>query len=97
MAERELSDLKRDRKECPKCEAVWINGKHVWRGTGNTSDNSEMDLAGLVCNKYGDHTCINPKKGEIGGDTWEYRSGYIDGMIRGRKESIEKLNDTLGD
>jgi hypothetical protein len=25
MSERELSDLKLDRKECPKCGAIWIN------------------------------------------------------------------------
>ena len=48
---RELSDLTLDRKECEKCGATWINGQHVWRGTGNTSDSSEADLAGLVCNK----------------------------------------------
>ena len=69
--------------------SVWINGQHVWSGTGNTSKNSELDLAGLVCNNLGDHTCINPKKGEVGGDTWEYRAGFIDGMIKGRKEAME--------
>ena len=86
---RELSDLKLERKECPKCQAVWINGQHVWSGTGNTSKNSELDLAGLVCNNLGDHTCINPKKGELGGEAWEYRAGCIDGMIEGRKEAME--------
>ena len=49
----ELSDLKLTRSECTKCGAVWINGQHVWRGTGNTTENSELDLAGLVCNKLG--------------------------------------------
>ena len=97
MPDRQLSDLKLDRKECPKCEAVWINGQHVWRGTGNTSKNSELDLAGLVCNKLGDHTCINPVKGQDGGDTWEYRSGFIDGMMKGREDTFGELRDKMGE
>ena len=44
-------------------------------------------------NKLGNHQCINPKKGEVGGDTWEYRAGYIDGMIKGRKDSIKEMGD----
>ena len=68
---RELSDLKLSRKECPKCGAVWINGEHIWSGTGNKGN--ELDLAGLVCNNYGDEQCINPAKGKDGGDTWAKR------------------------
>lgn len=68
---KELSDLKINRKECPKCGAVWINGEHRWIGTGKKGN--ELDLAGLVCNKLGDDTCINPKKGLDGGDTWNKR------------------------
>tara|TARA_B100000902_G_scaffold81953_1_gene86573 strand:+ start:318 stop:539 length:222 start_codon:yes stop_codon:yes gene_type:complete len=45
-------------KVCPKCEATWIGGQHFWTGTGKMGN--ELDLAGLVCNKYGDETCINP-------------------------------------
>mgnify|MGYP001570077963 CR=1 FL=1 len=71
MADKELSDLSLSRKECPKCGAVWINGNHIWRGTAN--EGSEINLAGLVCNKYGDQTCINPMKGVEGGVTWEDR------------------------
>ena len=71
MEEREFSDLKLERKECPKCGATWINGEHRWSGTGNKG--SEMDLAGLVCNNLGDDTCINPMKGRAGGDTWAKR------------------------
>ena len=70
-SERELSDLKIERKECPKCGAIWLNGKHIWGGTGNRG--SELDLAGLVCNKLGDDSCINPLKGMDGGDTWAKR------------------------
>ena len=33
--DREFSDLKLERKECPKCGAIWINGEHRWSGTGN--------------------------------------------------------------
>ena len=93
---RELSDLKMDRKECEKCGATWINGQHVWRGTGATGDSSELDLAGLVCNNYGDDQCINPMKGTTGGQTWEYRAGYIDGMLEGRKKAMTDLNDMMG-
>lgn len=74
--ERELSDLKIERKECPKCGAVWINGEHRWSGNGNKG--KELDLAGLVCNNWGDHTCINPMKGKDGGDTWKKRQEFLD-------------------
>ena len=76
--DRELSDLKLERKECPKCGATWINGEHRWSGTGNKG--SELDLAGLVCNKLGDHQCINPMKGKDGGDTWEKRFEDLEKM-----------------
>ena len=76
--ERELSDLKLERKECPKCYAIWINGEHRWSGTGNKG--SELDLAGLVCNNLGDHQCINPKKGMEGGDTWVKRLEDLEKM-----------------
>ena len=69
--DRELSDLKLERKECPKCGAVWINGQHYWSGTGNKGN--ELDLAGLVCNNLGDDQCINPVRGQDGGDTWAKR------------------------
>ena len=69
--DRELSDLKLERKECPKCGAVWINGQHYWSGTGNKGN--ELDLAGLVCNNLGDNQCINPVRGQDGGDNWEKR------------------------
>ena len=59
--DRELSDLKLE-AECQKCRAIWINGEHRWGGTGNRD--SELDLAGLVCNDYGDEQCINPLKGQ---------------------------------
>jgi hypothetical protein len=69
--EKEVSDLSIDRRECPKCGAVWLNGQHRWSGNGNVGN--PLDLAGLVCNKWGDGTCINPCKGMSGGDTWDKR------------------------
>ena len=93
--DRQLSDLKLERKECEKCGAQWVNGQHVWRGTGNQYTNSELDLAGLVCNKLGNEKCINPKKGQDGGQTWEYRAGYIDGKIDERKSIFKELEDRL--
>jgi predicted nucleic-acid-binding Zn-ribbon protein len=58
-------------KTCPKCGANWINDQHYWTGTNKLGN--ELDLAGLVCNKFGDDTCINPCKGKEGGTTWEKR------------------------
>jgi len=58
-------------KNCPKCQATWMEGQHYW-STGALGN--EADLAGLVCDKYGDENCINPLKGtEHNGDTWEKR------------------------
>lgn len=81
--DRELSNLTLSRKECPKCRAIWINGEHYWSGTGNKG--SELDLAGLVCNKLGDSQCINPMKGMDGGDTWEKR---FDTLEKGMEEKL---------
>ena len=65
-----MSDLSMSRAECPKCGAIWINGQHYW-ATGAVGN--DLDLAGLVCNKLGNHQCINSRRGEDGGDTWEKR------------------------
>jgi len=82
MTDREVSDFSMSRVECPKCKAVWLNGKHVWSGTGR--DGNALDLAGLVCNNYGDSTCVNPMRGKDGGDTWDARYG-----------KLNKLNETI--
>jgi hypothetical protein len=74
--DRQFSDLTMSRAECPKCGATWLNGQHYWSGTGKLGD--PHDLAGLVCNKYGDFQCINPCKGSDSGDTWEKRMADID-------------------
>tara|TARA_A200000159_G_scaffold55428_1_gene51319 strand:- start:36298 stop:36591 length:294 start_codon:yes stop_codon:yes gene_type:complete len=91
--DKEFSNFSLERKECEKCGATWINGTHVWRGTGASGNSSELDLAGLVCNKLGNEQCINPMKGQEGGQTWEYRAGYIDGMLAGRTKAMDQLRD----
>ena len=83
---KEMSDLSMSRAECPKCGATWINGQHRWSGTGVKG--SEIDLAGLVCNKLGDFQCINPMKGQDGGDTWEKRLEFLDKMQSENGESL---------
>ena len=71
MDGKDLSDLSVDRIECPKCSATWLDGEHYWSGTGKKGN--ELDLAGLVCNNFGDDTCINPCRGSDGGVTWVER------------------------
>lgn len=85
---KEMSDLKLERKECPKCNAIWINGEHRWSGTGNKGN--ELDLAGLVCNNLGDETCINPLRGQGGGDTWEKRLADLE---KKEKEIRGEMNE----
>jgi hypothetical protein len=77
MDDKGLSDLKLERKECKRCGAVWLNGVHHWQ-TG--AKGNELDLAGLVCNTVNDPDCINPKKGQAGGDTWAKREEFLDGL-----------------
>jgi len=84
MSDREMSDLSISRAECPKCGAVWINGQHYWSGTGTKG--SDLDLAGLVCNKLGNHQCINPRRGDDGGDTWEKRMEDLDNFSDDHKD-----------
>lgn len=84
---KELSDLSLERKECPKCGAVWLNGQHIWTGTGKRGN--ELDLAGLVCNQSGDETCINPSKGKVGGDTWEKRLDEINSAFQKKYREMD--------
>ena len=85
------SDLKLERKECPKCGAVWLNGQHRWH-TGAVGN--DLDLAGLVCNTLDDPSqCINELRGSIGGDTWESRlqkmAEFEEELARRNKEAQE--------
>ena len=82
MSDKQLSDLKIDRVECPKCGAIWLNGQHMWH-TGMKGD--EEYLSNLVCSVKDSFQCINPKhkKGHIYGDkdTWEKRRKFIDSQM----------------
>jgi hypothetical protein len=91
MPDKEMSDLKLNRKECPKCGAVWINGQHYWSGTGNKGN--ELDLAGLVCNKLGDDQCINPAKGSDGGDNWEKRLKELGKQTEDWNDQLNNYNE----
>ena len=71
---------------CQLCGACWFRnaetGKmvHHWATGAKGKPGSENDLAGLVCNLYGDDKCINPARGFVGPDqdTWERRRKLID-------------------
>ena len=64
-----------DSKKCQKCGATWIGGQLFW-ATGKKG--TDEDLAGLVCDKLGDESCINPCKGtKHSGDTWASRLGEL--------------------
>jgi hypothetical protein len=57
----------------PSAGLAGLEGQHYWSGTGNKGN--ELDLAGLVCNTLRRHNeCINPLRGERGGDTWAKRT-----------------------
>ena len=76
----DLSNLRLERKECPKCVAVWLNGQLRW-STGAVGN--DLDLAGLVCNQVEDgQGCINELRGTNGGDTWEKRAEKIEQLFR---------------
>lgn len=81
MSDKEISDLSVQREECPRCKAVWLNGRHMWTGTGK--EGNEETLHNLVCSKVNDPKCINKKykKGHIyeNADSWEKRSKFIEG------------------
>tara|TARA_B100001057_G_scaffold332681_1_gene333109 strand:- start:8776 stop:8973 length:198 start_codon:yes stop_codon:yes gene_type:complete len=55
-------------------------GEQLYWSTGK--EGCPHDLAGLVCNDYGDERCINPCKGSTSGQTWEFRRGMIEGLMQ---------------
>lgn len=85
-----ISDFSLDRKECPKCGAIWLNGQHTW-ATGAVGN--EDDLAGLICNKLGNEQCVNPKKGSEKGDTWEDRFADISVGYDEKKRKMEQQRE----
>ncbi len=64
-------------RSCGKCGATWIDGQLYW-STGAKA--KEEDLAGLVCNSYGDAQCINPLKGSELGTTWAKRLEAVESL-----------------
>lgn len=56
-----------------------MEGNLYW-STGKSGKNE--DLAGLVCNEWGDETCINPDKGLVNStqQTWEKRVEFLNGL-----------------
>ena len=60
---------------CTRCGACWlhIDGAYQHRWLNRNNPGSELDLAGLVCNVVNDPHCINPAKGQTGGQTFESR------------------------
>lgn len=71
-------------RTCPRCGARWINGQLYW-ATGKPG--SDLDLAGLVCNRVNDPACVNALRGMNGGDTWEVRAARLCGMDDAIKRS----------
>ena len=76
-----------ENKKCPKCGATWLNGQLYW-ATG--AQGTDADLAGLVCDKYGDETCINSLRGtEHNGDNWNRRFGDLEGYTKHMNDSLD--------
>jgi len=61
-------------RTCTKCGARFLGGRLYW-ATGKRGD--PRDLAGLVCQPYGDASCINPQRDATGGDTWAKRLDFL--------------------
>ena len=74
-------------KSCPKCGAKWMDGQLYW-STGKPG--KPEDLAGLVCDPFGDEQCINELRlTEHSGQTWEKRMAYLEGIETGMKAMKE--------
>jgi len=65
-----------ENKVCSTCGARFLEDQHYW-STGALGN--KEDLAGLVCDKYGNDECINPFRGtNHSGETWESRLEFIE-------------------
>lgn len=64
-------------RTCPKCGARFFEGRLYW-STGKPGD--PRDLAGLVCQNWGDATCINPMRDDKTGDTWKKRFEFMNAL-----------------
>ena len=67
-----------------------MNDKLYW-ATGK--EGKKEDLAGLVCDNYGNDECINELKGtKHDGDTWERRAAFIEGLTAGMEAAMINKN-----
>jgi len=75
-------------RTCPKCKATWIDGQHYWTGTNKKGN--ETELASLVCDKFGNDSCINPCKGTTDGKGWENRLNNMDAIDKDLKRALNE-------
>ena len=71
-----------DQRKCDICGATWLAGQLYWSGTQKKGD--EKDLNALVCRQLeGEKAekCINPCKGQPGGEGWEERLSKINLLL----------------
>ena len=70
-----------------------MEGQLYW-STG--AKGTAADLAGLVCDNYGDDQCINEAKGTAhSGQTWEKRLGYMEGAMDEFKRRQKELDELI--
>ena len=83
-----MTDLTR---RCSKCGALWIGSQLYW-ATGKPG--RDIDLASLVCGIVPGNNpqCINPCKGQEGGDTWEERRAFLDKAMARVTQQINRLS-----
>lgn len=74
-------------RQCQRCGARWLDGQLYW-ATGKPGQ--DLDLAGLVCNTVDDPHCLNPMKGQMGGDTWAKRAGRIEAFQQALDEQLRQ-------
>ena len=78
-------------KTCPKCGAHWVGEQLYW---SNGKPGKEEDLAGLVCDSYGNEECVNQMKGKThNGQTWAKRMGFIEGLEYEMKRQLDKKEE----
>ena len=47
-------------------------------------------MASLVCDKFGDDTCINPRQGTTDGKGWENRLNNVDAINKDIKRALDE-------
>ena len=69
-----------DCRKCNKCGATFYptsDGGYQLRWATGAVGKPE-DLAGLVCQPFGNDECINPARADITGDTWAKRMSTLE-------------------